>query len=248
MSISTRQHRIIELLSASPNITVYELAKQLSVSEPTIRRDFTELENRGFIEKFYGGARLLKGAADSEIPFLIRENEKSRAKVEMGRQAAGLIQDGMVLMLDGSTSAYNIVPYLKDFKDLIVVTSGAKTAVALAELNIRTFCTGGQMITHSFSYVGKQAEQFIRSINADLLFFSCRGLTQDGRMTDVSMEEANLRQVMFEHSKRKVLLCDSGKLGKVYFYNMGNAHDVDGIISNADIQLCQTNDAQKGRA
>ncbi len=237
MSISTRQHRILELLRSNPDITVYELARLLSVSEPTIRRDFTELAQKGFIEKFYGGARLLKGAADSEIPFLIRENEKSKAKVEMGRKAAELVEDGMVLMLDGSTSAYNIVPYLADRKDLIVITSGAKTAVALAELNIRTFCTGGQMITHSFSYVGEQAENFVRNINADLLFFSCRGMTLDGRMTDVAIEEANLRRVMFAHSKKKVLLCDSGKLGKIYFYNMGNAHDVDAIISNVPIVL-----------
>ena len=123
MSISTRQHRILELLRSNPDITVYELARLLSVSEPTIRRDFTELAQKGFIEKFYGGARLLKGAADSEIPFLIRENEKSKAKVEMGRKAAELVEDGMVLMLDGSTSAYNIVPYLADRKDLIVITS-----------------------------------------------------------------------------------------------------------------------------
>lgn len=237
MTISTRQHRIIELLRTNPDITVYELAKLLSVSEPTVRRDFTELERRGFIEKFYGGARLLRRSADSEIPFLFRENEKSSAKVEMGRRAAELVEDGMVLMLDGSTSAYNIVPYLADCKDLIVVTSGAKTAVALAELNIRTFCTGGQMITHSFSYIGEQAENFVRSINADMLFFSCRGITTDGRMTDVSIEEANLRRVMFVHSRKKILLCDSGKLGKVYFYNMGNAHDVDEIISNVEIKL-----------
>ena len=237
MTISTRQQRILELLRTNPEITVYELAKCLSVSEPTVRRDFTELARRGFIEKFYGGAKLLHGAADSEIPFLIRENEKSSAKVEMGRRAAEFVRDGMVVMLDGSTSAYNVVPYLTSFKDLIVVTSGAKTAVALAELNIRTFCTGGQMITHSFSYVGEQAENFVRGINADLLFFSCRGLMPDGRMTEVSIEEANLRRVMFAHSKTKVLLCDSGKLGTIYFYNMGDAHDADAIVSNIPITL-----------
>ena len=237
MTISTRQHHILELLGENPDITVYELAKSLSVSEPTVRRDLTELERCGFIEKFYGGAKLLHGAADSEIPFLFRSNEKSAAKVEMGRRAAELVRDGMVVMLDGSTSAYNIVPYLAPRKDLIVVTSGAKTAVALAELNIRTFCTGGQMITHSFSYVGEQAENFVRQFNADILFFSCRGLTLDGKMTDVSIEESNLRRVMALHSKRKILLCDSGKLGKTYLYNQGDAHEVDMIISNTEIAL-----------
>ena len=237
MTISTRQQHILELLRRNPEITVYELARCLSVSEPTIRRDFTELERCGYIEKFYGGAKLLCGAADRTIPFLFRSQEKSTAKVEMGRRAAELVRNGMVVMLDASTSAYNIVPYLAKCEDIIVVTSGAKTAVALAEMNIRTFCTGGQMITHSFSYVGKQAEEFVRQFNADIFFFSCHGLTLDGRMTDVSIDEANLRRVMMQYSAKKVLLCDSGKIGKTYLYNQGDAHEVDEIISNVEIVL-----------
>lgn len=237
MWVSERQKRILELLKEHPEISVAKMAAELYVSEPTVRRDLTELEEKGLITKFYGGARVNKIAPDSEIPFFLRENEKSAAKAEMGRKAAAHIRDGMVLMLDGSTSAFHIVPYLADFKDLIVVTSGAKTAVALAEMNIRTYCTGGQMIIHSFSYVGEQAENFIRSINADLLFFSCRGLTADGKMTDVSVEEANLRKVMFAQSKKKILLCDDSKFDKLYFYNMGNAKEMDDIISNVPLPL-----------
>lgn len=235
--VSERQKKVLELLKEFPEISVAQMAGELFVSEPTIRRDLTELEQRGWITKFYGGARVNKVAPDSEIPFLLRANEKSAAKAEMGRRAAAHIKDGMVIMLDGSTSAFHIVPYLANFKDLIVVTSGAKTAVALAEMNIRTYCTGGQMIIHSYSYVGQQAENFIRSINADLLFFSCHGLTADGKMTDVSVEEANLRKVMFEQSKKKVLLCDDSKFGKCYFYNMGNAKEMDDIISNVPLPL-----------
>ena len=137
----------------------------------------------------------------------------------------------MVVMLDGSTSAYHLLPYLTRKKDLIVITSGAKTAVALAEANIRTFCTGGQMIIHSFSYVGEQAEAFVRNVNADILFFSCHGLTDDGRMTDPAIEEANLRKVMFQSARQRILLCDSSKFGKTCFYNMGTVADIDGVIS-----------------
>src|SRR5699024_3684136 len=107
-----------------------------------------------------------------------------------------------------------------------------KTAVALAERNIRTYSTGGQMITHSFSLVGEEAESFIRKINANICFFSCRGLTLDGIMTDVSVAEVNLRRVMFSHSKKKVLLCDSSKFGKTYFYNQGRLDEVDELVSD----------------
>ena len=170
-----------------------------------------------------------------EIPFFFRQQEKSSVKTRMGAAAAELVQDGMVVMLDGSTSAYHLVPYLAQRKDLIVVTSGAKTAVALAEANIRTFCTGGQMLIHSFSYVGEQAESFIRNINADILFFSCRGLSEDGYMTDLSIEEANLRKVMFQYSKQKVLLCDSSKFGHTYFYNIGHTSQIDTIVSEKEL-------------
>ncbi len=235
MMIEERHKLILEELRADPSISVKELAKKLFVSEPTVRRDFTELHNKGIITKVHGGAIINTAAAYREIPFFLRENEKSIAKSEMGRKAAALIEDGMVIMLDGSTSAYHIVPFLSHFKNLTVITSGAKTAVALAESNIRTFCTGGQMIIHSYSYVGKQAEDFVRNVNADILFFSCHGLDEKGRMTDNAIEEANIRRVMFEQSAKKILLCDSSKLGKTYFYNMGNISDIDDVISDVDI-------------
>ena len=235
MLIEERQRRILDELNRTPSVTVAQLAKLLHVSEPTIRRDFTELEKKGLITKRYGGAIPHPGAADGEIPFLLREKERSSVKSEIGRKAASLVEDGMVVMLDASTSAYYIVPYLAKFKDLIVITSGAKTAVALAEANIRTLSCGGEMIIHSFSYVGEQAESFVRKINADVLFFSCRGLSEDGRMTEVSVEEANLRRVMMEQSKTKILLCDGSKLGRTYFYNMGSVDEVDAVISNGEL-------------
>lgn len=235
MLISERHNQIIAALKQKPGITVKELSLLLNFSEPTIRRDFTELHKKGIITKHYGGAILNQGAADREIPFIMRENEKSRNKTIIGQKAAQLIHDGMVIMLDGSTSAYHLVPYLSKFKDIIVITSGAKTAVALAELQIPVFCTGGKMLTNSFTYIGNEAEETVRKFNADILFFSCHGLSMDGMMTDPSIEEANLRQVMFTKSKQKFLLCDSSKFGKVYFYDMGHVSQLDGIISDSSI-------------
>ena len=235
MLIEERQRKILEYLKEDPHVTVAELAQLLYVSEPTVRRDFTELERRGMITKVYGGAVLSFGAADREVPFLLRGNEKSNVKAEIGRRAAKYVSDGMVVMLDGSTSAYHMVPYLAKFKDLIVITSGAKTAVALAEANIRTYCTGGQMRIHSFSYVGDAAASFVKNINADVLFFSCHGLTNEGQMTDRAVEEADLRKVMFSVCKKKILLCDGGKIGKTYFYNMGSVADIDDVISEAPL-------------
>ena len=232
MLINERQNQIIYALRANPNITVKELSQKLCFSEPTIRRDFTELHRRGIITKRYGGAILNEGAADREIPFILREQEKGQAKAEIGLLASEYISDGMVIMLDGSTSAYHLVPYLARHKDIIVITSGAKTALALAELHIPVYSTGGRMRTNSFSYIGREAEDTVRRYNADILFFSCHGLSAEGMMSDPSIDEANLRRVMMERSREKYLLCDSSKFDKTYFYNMGNISELDGVISD----------------
>jgi len=231
MTVTSRQQEILEILRVSPDTNVAALAKKLNVSEPTVRRDLCELDRRGLATRVYGGAKLRPAAPDSVIPFLLRENEKSAAKVEMGRRAAEHVRDGMVIMLDGSTSAYYIVPYLKKFKDLIVITSGAKTAVALAEANIRTLSCGGEMIIHSFTYVGEQAETFVRKINADLLFFSSLCLSDDGEISDPSEIETSLRRVMLERASKRVCLMDSSKLGVRGTFHLCNLDAVDVLLS-----------------
>lgn len=239
MLISERHTQILSELQKNPNITVAQMAKKLNFSEPTIRRDYTELHRRGVITKHYGGATLNwdAGSPDQEIPFVLRENERSKPKEKMGLLASQYIQDGMVIMLDGSTSAYHLVPYLSKFKDIIVITSGAKTAVALAELQIPVFSTGGKMRTNSFSYIGKEAEDAVRKYNADILFFSCHGLSLNGMMSDPSVEECHLRQVMLEKAQKKYLLCDNSKIEHTYFYDMGNISMLDGVISDKPLPV-----------
>lgn len=234
MLMNERHAQILAELQKDPRITVKEMAERLHFSEPTIRRDYTQLHRKGIITKHYGYVTVNcgSGSPDQEIPFVLRENERSKPKEQMGFAASRFVRDGMVIMLDGSTSAYHLVPYLAKLKDIIVITSGAKTAVALAELQIPVFSTGGKMRTNSYSYIGKEAEDAVRKYNADIAFFSCHGLSLDGMMSDPSVEECHLRQVMLEKAREKYLLCDSSKLGKTYFYDMGNVSLLDGVISD----------------
>ena len=88
------------------------------------------------------------------------------------------------------------------------------------------------MQVNGFSYAGRDAEEAVRHYNADIMFFSCRGLSAEGMMSDPSIEQAHMCRVMMEKSKQKYLLCDSSKLNNTYFYDMGNVSELDGVISN----------------
>lgn len=232
MPFYDREEKIMNLLLEKETVTIREMSEKLFVSIPTLRRDLVKLEEKGKIIRTHGGARLVKKAADEKIPFFLREQEQNEAKTTMARKAVEHIKDGDIIMLDGSTSAYHIIPLLAEFHNLIVITSSAKSSFLLGKMGITNICTGGRMITSSLSYVGEEAERTAAGYHADVVFFSCRGLTMDGWMTDNSIEENSLRRVMLKQAKKKVLLCDSSKIGKVCLNNLSH-------LSKVDVMICE---------
>ena len=230
MPFYEREEKILNALLEKESMTTQELSAKLFVSVPTLRRDLIKLEQMGKVIRTHGGAQLIKKAADEKIPFYLREQEQNDAKEIMARKAVGFIRDGDIIMLDGSTSAYAIIPHLTAFKNLIVITSSAKSSFLLGRMGISNICTGGRMITRSLSYIGEEAESAVKRYNADVVFFSCRGLSMDGKLTDNSIEENSLRKVMLRHGKKRIFLCDSSKLDHVYLNNLCHLSDVDAMI------------------
>ena len=226
-----RQAELLEILKEKKSATVAFLSKKLFASEATVRRDLAALEAQGYLKRVHGGA-IIGGAPDREIPYSVREGVQERAKALMAERAAAYLHKGDVVFLDASSSAAHMVEPLSRTEDILVVTSGARTALSLAEHGVRVISTGGQMITRSFSLVGAHAEACIRSMHADVVFFSCRGLSDDGEMTDTSIEEINLRRVMLERARTRILLCDSSKFGKQYIYSLGSRDILDEVISD----------------
>ena len=231
-----RERFILKKLLSQKRVTVKELAEQLYTSEPSIRRDLTSLEKQNLLRRVHGGAVLLENTlSELKIPFAIRELEQSDAKVIMAKKAINLVSDNDVIFLDASSSAYALIPFLATKKNLTVITSGIKTISKLAEYNINSISTGGRLINSCLSLVGEEAYNIINTFNAEIVFFSCRGLSYDGKLTDISDNEDNTRKKMMQNSKKSYLLCASDKFGKIYSHNLCNISDITGIITENPI-------------
>lgn len=227
-----RQEKIIGILEERKSISVTQLAQLLYVSQPTVRRDLNILCQQGKIQRTHGGV-VLRKASDAEIPLMFREDQNNAAKKAIAEKAAKLIQDGDVIFLDASSTASYLIPHLKKFRDLIVVTNSPKTSIRLGECNIKSYCTGGLLLMHSVAYVGNETEKFISNINADLFFFSSRGYTENGMITDSSEREATVKRAMLQNAARSYYLCDSSKRNKTYTFNICSVKDLAGIIDES---------------
>ncbi len=233
MAIYERENDYIRLLTQGEH-SVKDLAKALFISEPTVRRDINQLKKKALVESRNGVVRLNNTSPDKRIPLFIRDMENMEAKRIIAEKAVSHIRDGNVLMLDASTTVYCMLPYLSQFKNLFVITSGAKTAVDLAVLGIKTICLGGEMAAESFSYIGPDAERTLRNYNADLAFFSCRGFSE-GVASDNTIMENSIRRIMIENSKHSYLLCDSSKFDRFYLNTLCKAEEIDEVISETTV-------------
>ena len=165
-----RHESIIRLLKNDRVVSVQDIARAISASPATVRRDLETLEKNGLVRRVYGGAMLAK--ANKDVPLSMREGVHTAEKSVIGRQAAALVKENDVIMLDASSTVYSMVQYLAEFRNILAITTGLKTAMALSERHVKTLVTGGVLIDNSYSFIGKHAEELIESVNADTLFFS----------------------------------------------------------------------------
>lgn len=231
MSVFSRENQYINLL-AERSHTVKELSEKLFISEPTVRRDIIQLQQKQLLVCKRGTVSLKTKSPDQRIPLFIRDLEQNEEKKAMALKAISHIKNGDVIMLDASTSAFYLLPHLAEFKNILIITNGAKTALEAASMGIRTISTGGELTLESFSYIGSDAEDILKKYNADLAFFSCRGVSETGLVTDNSIMENNVRKLMIRNSKRSFLLCDKSKFNHTYLNTLCHIDELDGVISN----------------
>ena len=231
MEALRRQKDIIGLLKEKKILSVNELSKTLYIGPASIRRDLSKLEKLGHVKRTHGGATLVDGL-DSEIPLYVREEKSIKEKEIIAKLALSLINEKDIVILDSSTSTYQITRIIPDNKNITVITNGAKTAIALGGKNISVYCTGGKLRESSLSYIGDTAKKFLENFNANTLFFSCRSITDDCVLYDSSEYEAELRKGMIKQCEKVVLLCDSSKFGKKSFYRICDFKDIDYLITD----------------
>ncbi len=235
MPLYEREEKLLSALMENESISLEELSRKLFISLPTLRRDLVKLEANGKIIRTHGGARVVRKFADEKIPFYLRQGEHYEEKTLMAKKAIEFVSEGDTVMLDGSTSAYALIPFLAEIPKITVITSSAKSSFLLGQLGINNICTGGRMITRSLSYIGNDAERTVRAYNADILFFSIRGISPAGMLTDNSHEENSLRRIMIEQSRKSVCLCDSSKFGKTSLNNLCHISEIDELICNTEL-------------
>ena len=233
-----REQEIINILKSSGEfITVKHLCDTLYASESSIRRDLKSLEQRGLVKRMYGGAELVNNYSGI-ITFNHRTQHNINAKRIIAKKAAALIEDGNIVFLDQSSTAFYLANEIINRSSLTVVTNNIEILMLLSNSGINVICSGGYVSSENRNcLIGGDARQTFENIYADILYFSSKSLSADGIITDCSREEIVVRNAMLKNSAKKVFLCDSSKFGTRSAYKQCALRDVDCVISEDETAL-----------
>lgn len=227
-----REKEILKILISEKKAAVKDLAARLYSSEPSVRRSLNELEKEGYLRRTHGGAVFIADADNPKIPFALREYEDYREKEIMAEEAAKFLADDTLVMLDGASSSLRLVPYIARRRNVRVVTNGLSALIELDKYGVPAISTGGNLIPTLRTLSGQDALDAISRYNADIAFFSCRGLNEAGEATDISIEENIVRRAMMKRAKKSVLLCAHEKIGKTYYHKLCDAGELTAIVSD----------------
>lgn len=227
-----RRDAIVERLRAGQRVGVASLARDLSASVATIRRDLEELEEQRILRRIHGGA-----VPWSDGPGAVTADRPVRRLAEKRRIAAAAVKhlrDASTVGFTGGTTTGELARQIgHSGVELTAFTTGLNIALELATCpQVRCIISGGEVRGASLEVVGPSAEDLAGKYHLDLVFVGVDGLTAAAGASGFDVLGSSINHVMIEHSSRVIVVTDSTKLGHIRTSRICAAESIDLVITD----------------
>ena len=206
-----RETLILERLSRDGQAGVSELSEALGVSQVTIRKDLGQLEKRGIIVREHGKARLVSSENISG-----RIAAHYEAKMAIAREAAKLIHDGDIVMIESGSSCALLADELcRTRRDLTIITNSAFIAERIRQANhIEVVLLGGILQEDSHTLTGPLVALCAENFYADYCFIGTDGWSEQTGFCNKDTMRGQAVRDMVRQCDAAVVLTESEKFAR----------------------------------
>jgi DeoR/GlpR family transcriptional regulator of sugar metabolism len=239
-----RHHRILEVLASKQRALLPDLEDLIEASRITIQRDLVELEGRGLLKRFHGGA-MLSSYDLAPLAHSKRMSLNLEAKRRIAAVAVQQIRPDTFVGLDASSTIYHISEKTLP-GGLTIVTSGLDTFINLQTTNpgrgIQPIVTGGRFQPETHTLVGPDTVRTIASYHYEVFFFSAYSVIAGGGVYEYSEENTEVKRTFAERSDRRILVLDQSKFSHRGGVRICGLDEVDLVITDGrpDAELERT--------
>lgn len=238
MAIEERHNSILRYLSEHGEIKIQDICDMFDVSDMTARRDLNHLDRRGLLRRVHGGAVASLGRS-YEPPFQVRSTKNERKKAAIGAKAAELIVDGDSIALDVGTTTLEVAHQLGTRRNLTILTNCLQIVNLLVdslslEVGARLIITGGILRPRELSMIGHIPRHVYGNFHTDKAFIGIAGISLEDGLTEFNIEDSEVKKVLLENARERIIVADSSKFGVTTFNTVGPVETADTIVTDSE--------------
>ena len=230
MIASERRRFILDKLSVRGILSIRETARELQISEITVRRDFEKLEIEGKLKRVHGGAALENGEDSAELTMRKKTMLNIQEKQRVAEYAKSLVIEGDCVFLDGGTTMLPLAEILSKMRITIVTYN----ILALKELlfsEAELVMIGGRYIPSYNINVGPVAQDMLKQFSFNAAFLGCSGVDLPRKtIYTAEMESLAMKRIAMENALKSYLLIDSSKFNKRGFFKVSEFQEFEAVI------------------
>ena len=230
--MNKRQSQILDLLTQNKKLKVTELSEVLNVSQVTIRKDLSALEESGIIVREHGYAKLNES---DDINNRLAYHYDIKQKI--AERAVESIEDGETVMIEsGSCCALVALEIAKTKKDVTLITNSAFIADYIRKTgNVRIILLGGEYQEESQVMVGPITRKCAEGFFVDKLFVGTDGFTKETGFTGNDYMRSEAVKDMAKQASNVIIVTDSVKFQQKGVVSLMDTKKVSYVYTDSNI-------------
>lgn len=230
--MNKRQSQILDLLTQNKKLKVTELSDVLNVSQVTIRKDLSALEDSGIIVREHGYAKLNES---DDINNRLAYHYDIKQKI--AEKAVESIEDGETVMIEsGSCCALVALEIAKTKKDVTLITNSAFISDYIRKTgNVRIILLGGEYQEESQVMVGPITRKCAEGFFVDKLFVGTDGFTRETGFTGNDYMRSEAVKDMAKQASNVIIVTDSVKFQQKGVVSLLDTKKVSYVYTDSNI-------------
>ncbi len=250
----TRWSALLELLARDKRLTVEAAARELAVSEATVRRDFDALAKQRKLVRLRGAAAhhsapAVAGLLVSALPVA------SAATRRIAGTVAAQVRPATVVGLAGSTLTSPIARALavrfeaETTTDTMTLTGSAERRVGVTVVTndlaiagdlarrpgLKVVATGGVVDGRSMALAGPLVGLLLQGVAFDSAIIAADAVDPDFGVTAADELQADTCALMIERSRHVIVAAASADLNRTAFASVCGTERVDALVTDTGI-------------
>ena len=231
-----RRKFILDRIFKDGFVKVASLAESLQVTQATIRKDLTHLENEGLLYRAYGSA-MPTSPQVMDINLNTKRLINLKKKERIAQKAVELLDENDSILMGAGSTVQVMAEKLKPKGRLNVVTPAVNVAMALGDMSgVSVMQLGGILYGNSMCVIGTEAKSMLHNLQCTKLYFGVDGVDPASGASCATVEEAELLSLMARVADTVIVLADSTKIGSHGFGRICAAKDIDILITDSGIK------------